>query len=112
MIDDKPTLIILFNSECEHCQYEAEQLQKRHREFTRASVYLLTTESHARAQAFARHFGLDTLNMMHVGTLTREEAYRAFGPTSVPHLFIYGPDRQLRKEYKGETKIDALLNYL
>ncbi|WP_460908117.1 hypothetical protein [Spirosoma areae] len=47
-----------------------------------------------------------------MGTLTREESYRAFGPTSVPHIFIYGPDRQLRKEYKGETKIDALLQYL
>ena len=112
MIDGKPTLIILFNSECEHCQYEAEQLQKRHREFAQASVYLLTTEAPIRAHAFARHYGLDSLAMMHVGTLTREEAYSAFGPTSVPHLFIYGPDGQLRKQYKGETKIDALLNYL
>jgi peroxiredoxin len=112
MIDGKPTLIILFNSECEHCQYEAGQLQKRHQEFARASVYLLTTEPPVRAQAFARQYGLDTLSMMHVGTLTQEESYKAFGPTSVPHLFIYGPDGQLRKEYKGETKIDALLKYL
>lgn len=112
MIDGKPTLIILFNSDCEHCQYEAGQLQKRHQEFARASVYLLTTETPVRAQAFARHYGLDSLAMMHVGTLTPEESYKAFGPTSVPHLFIYGPDRQLRKEYKGETKIDALLKYL
>lgn len=112
MIDGKPTLIVLFNSECEHCQYEAEQLQKRHREFAQASVYLLTNETHARAQAFARHYGLDSLAMMHVGTLTREESYSAFGPTSVPHLFIYGADGQLRKEYKGETKIEALLKHL
>jgi hypothetical protein len=47
-----------------------------------------------------------------VGTLTPEESYKAFGPTSVPHLFIYGPDKELRKEFKGETKIDALLKYL
>ena len=112
MIDGKPTLIILFNSECEHCQYEAGQLQKRHREFAHAGVYLLMTEPYARAQAFARTYGLDTLDMMHVGTLTGEEAYRAFGPTSVPHLFIYGPDGQLRKEYKGETKLEAVLPYL
>jgi peroxiredoxin len=112
MIDGKPTLIILFNSDCEHCQYEAGQLQKRHSEFKTANVYMLTTETPVRAQAFARQYGLDTLSMMHVGTLTQEEAHKAFGPTSVPHLFIYGPDGQLRKEYKGETKIDAVLKYL
>ena len=108
----KPTLIILFNPDCEHCQYEAEQLQKRHREFAHASVCLLTTETPARAQAFARQYGLDTLAMMHVGTLPREESYRTFGPTSVPHIFIYGADGNLRKEFKGETKIDALLPHL
>lgn len=81
MIDGKPTLIILFNSECEHCQYEAGQLQKRHSEFKTANVYMLTTEAPVRAQAFARHYGLDTLSIMHVGTLTQEEAYKAFGPT-------------------------------
>lgn len=112
MLTGKLTLIILFNSDCEHCQYEAGQLQQRHQEFAQAAVYLLTTETPARAHAFARNYGLDSLAMMHVGTLTREESYRAFGPTSVPHIFIYGPDGHLRKEYKGETKIDALLKYL
>ena len=111
-LKDTPTLIVLFNPDCDHCQYEAEQLQERHREFARAGVYLLTTETPARAQAFARHYGLDTLAMMHVGTLSREESYLMFGPTSVPHIFIYSPDGSLRKEYKGETKIDALLPYL
>lgn len=112
MIDGKPTLIILFNSDCEHCQYEARQLQKRHQEFAKASVYLLTTETPIHAQSFAHTYGLDTLAMMHVGTLTQEESYKAFGPTSVPHLFIYGPDGKLRKEYKGETRIEALTKYL
>jgi len=112
MIDSKPTLIILFNSDCEHCQYEASQLQKRHQEFAGANVYLLTTETPIRTQSFAHTYGLDTLPMMHIGTLTPEEVHKVFGPTSVPHLFIYGPDGQLRKEYKGETKIEALTKYL
>ncbi len=112
MIDGKPTLIILFNSDCEHCQYEAEQLQKHRQAFTKANVYLLTTETPARARSFAQTYGLDTLSMMHVGTITSKEAYETFGQTSVPHLFVYGSDGQLRKEYKGETRIEALTKYL
>lgn len=112
MLNGKPTVIILFDPDCEHCQYEAEQLSKRNAEFSNASVYLLTTQTPGRARAFARHYGLDTLAMMHVGTLSPEESRVVFGPTSVPHLFIYGADGRLRKEFKGETKIESLLKYL
>ncbi len=112
MLNGKPTVIILFDPDCEHCQYEAEQLGQRNKEFAHAGVYLLTTQTPVRARAFARHYGLDTLTMMHVGTLSPEESRVAFGPTSVPHLFIYGADGRLRKEFKGETKIESLLKYL
>lgn len=112
MLNNKPSVIILFDPDCEHCQYEAEQLSKRNREFAHAGVYLLTTQTPVRARAFARHYGLDTLAMMHVGTLSPEESRVAFGPTSMPHLFIYGADGRLRKEFKGETKIETLLKYL
>jgi hypothetical protein len=112
MLDNKPTVIVLFNPDCEHCQYEATQMRQHQTDFVRAGVYWLTTESAGRARAFARQFGLDSLPTMHVGTLTRDESYRLFGATGVPHLFIYGSDGQLRKEYKGEVKIEAVLRYL
>ena len=108
----KPDLIILFNPDCEHCQYEAVQLQKYHQELTRSNVYLLTTETADRTHAFSHKYGLDTLAMIHIGTLSQEESYQMFGPTLVPHIFIYGPDGNLREEYKGETKIDAILTHL
>lgn len=73
MLNGKPTVIILFDPDCEHCQYEAEQLGQRNKEFAHAGVYLLTTQTPARARAFVRHYGLDTLAMMHVGTLSPEE---------------------------------------
>ncbi len=31
---------------------------------------------------------------------------------SIPHIFIYGSDKKLRKEFKGETKAEAILKYL
>ncbi len=110
--DNRPTVIIVFNPDCEHCQYEAQQLNLHHGAFSRAAVFWLTTDTPAHARVFARQYGLDSLPGVHVGTLTRDEAYRAFGPTSVPHLFVYGADGKLRKEYRGETKIEAITKYL
>lgn len=108
-LTEKPTLLILFNSGCEHCQAEATQIHKRYREFAAANVVMLTSESLQDAQSFVQHFGLDSLGMISVGTLSADQVYNAFGHTSFPHLYLYGPDGNLRNEYQGETKIDALL---
>ncbi len=112
LTNDKSTLIILFDPDCEHCQYEATQIRREQAAFSGAAVYWLTTQPMARARQFAQQYGLDSLATMHVGTLTREESNQMFGPTSVPHIFIYGRDGELKKEYKGEVKIAALLQYL
>lgn len=108
----QPTLIILFDPDCEHCQNEATQIRQVQSAFAGAAVYWLTTQPMARARKFAQQYGLDTLAMMHVGTLTRDEANHTFGSTSVPRIFIYGRDGALRKEYKGEVKIASLLQHL
>ncbi len=112
MLDNQTVVVVFFDPDCEHCQYEAGQFSKRAAEFGSAQVFWLTTATLVRARLFARQFGLDTLNRFHVGAVSRDEAYRAFGPTSNPHLFIYGPDGSLRKEYRGEVKLEAVLNYL
>jgi hypothetical protein len=38
--------------------------------------------------------------------------FENYGSLSVPHLFLYGADRKLIKEFKGETKIEAILQYV
>ncbi|RYZ31471.1 MAG: redoxin domain-containing protein [Sphingobacteriales bacterium] len=112
MLKGRTNVIILFNPDCEHCQYEAAEISKNGDAFKQADVWMLTTEKPARVRAFTKQFGLDTLANVCVGILTPDELYKTFGPTAVPHLFIYGPDGNLRKEYKGETKLEAILKYL
>jgi hypothetical protein len=41
-----------------------------------------------------------------------EDVYNTFGSVFIPHIFIYGKDRKLIKEFKGETKVEAILQYL
>jgi hypothetical protein len=112
MIHNKPTIIILFDPTCELCHREADQLRQRQADLAHVAVYWLTTESQTQARSFAHAHRLDTLHMMHVGTVSHEEAYQAFGPTVIPHIFVYGADKQLRREYKGETGVETLLKYL
>jgi hypothetical protein len=44
--------------------------------------------------------------------INRDNVFENFGPLSTPHILIYNEDSKLVKEFKGETKIEAILQYL
>jgi hypothetical protein len=57
-------------------------------------------------------FGLEGIPNIHFVKINPEHVFETFGSLSLPHIFIYGNDRKLIKEFKGETKMDAILKYL
>jgi peroxiredoxin len=109
----KPTVIIYFNPECEHCQYEASEIGKQAERFEKANMILITPDdSTKRVEAFATKYHLwevDNLTIL----IDRDHRFKNYFGTSVfPSVFIYGPDKKLLKMYKGEVKIEAIINSL
>ena len=49
---------------------------------------------------------------IHFAKINQADAYNTFGSLAVPQIFIYGADGVLIKEFKGETKMEAVLQYL
>jgi thiol-disulfide isomerase/thioredoxin len=108
----KPTLLIYFNSECEHCQYEATELVKNAPKLESANVVLVSSESIHKIKAFYQKYNLFKIKHLHILKTTTQNFYDYFGETSVPSIFIYSADNQLIKHFKGETKIEAILRSL
>ncbi|MHB9141753.1 MAG: TlpA family protein disulfide reductase [Paludibacter sp.] len=107
----KPTVIIYFNPECEHCQYEASEIGTHSDQFEKANMILITPDdSIKRVEDFAKQHHLwkvDNLTIL----IDRGQKFKSyFGTSSFPTVFIYGPDKKLRKIYKGETKTEAIIN--
>jgi thiol-disulfide isomerase/thioredoxin len=110
--NNKPTVIVYFNTECEHCQYEATQIVKYQDKFKDINLYMLSAENIAQIKAFAHKMGLDKISNLEMGKITVKESFEVFAFTSIPDILIYNASGELQKHFKGETKIEAILKYL
>jgi len=107
-----PLLIIFFTTTCEHCQYEMAQIKKSIHAFNQINVLMVSSEPIKDIRKFSIEFGLNDLPTVTFTKIRPEDVYDTFGSVSIPHVFIYSKDHELIKDFKGETKIEAILKYL
>lgn len=112
MFSNKYIVLIFFNSSCDHCQYEAIDVRNNVEALSKSNIIFISSETLLTIKAFAKSYGLDAYQNISFAKIDDENATAIFGSISVPHVFIYGPDKILRKEFKGETKVEAILKYL
>lgn len=111
--NQKPTVIIYFNPGCEHCQYEASEIGKQAEQFEKANMILITPDdSTKRVEAFAAKYHLWEVDNLTVLLDRNHQFLRSFGTAVFPSVFIYGPDKKLVKMYKGEVKMEAIIESL
>ena len=109
----KPTVIIYFNPSCEHCQYEASEIGKQAKLFEKANMILITPDgSTERVKAFATQYHLWEVDNLVVLLDRNQQFLKSFDTAVFPSVFIYGANQRLIKMYKGEVKIEAIINSL
>ncbi|MCD6090351.1 MAG: redoxin domain-containing protein [Bacteroidales bacterium] len=109
--DEKACLIIYYNSECEHCQNEAEQIGKQIDEFDIYQILMISYETRETILAFREKYKLISPAI----TFLQDSEYQfddIFGNSPIPTSFIYNKNRALVKQYKGEVKAETLIKYL
>ena len=107
-----PLLLIYFNSECEYCQYELAEIRRNIQSFTNVEVVLISCEKISIIKDASKNFDVTNLPRMHFTKIASNDLFQAFGSLSLPHIFIYDKDNKLVKEFKGETKAEAILKYI
>jgi len=110
--NNKKVVIILFNSECDHCQSELKDIRNHVEAFRAVDVLLVSTESLNEIKSFAMQSGLHTYPNFHFANISSENLHTTFGVVLFPHMYIYNTDKSLLKEFKGETKVDAIIKYI
>jgi thiol-disulfide isomerase/thioredoxin len=108
----KPTVIFFFNTDCEHCQAEAELVNREITQFAEVELYFLSLEPIDTIKTFAERYKLVGFKNLHIGKIDAVTATEKFGIRSFPTVFIYAANGELLKEYQGEVKIEAITNYL
>lgn len=110
---NQPTVIIYFNPECEHCQYEATEIGRQPDRFAKANMILITPDdSTQRIEAFADKYKLWQVDNLVILYDRKSQFRKYFGTSVFPSVFIYGKDKRLKKQFIGEVKMEAVLKII
>jgi thiol-disulfide isomerase/thioredoxin len=105
-------ILIHFNSTCDHCQYEAQELLKNKEKFEKTNIILFSSEKLPTLNVFYKTYQLHKIPNLQIWKSHADTLQKYFGKLSTPHVFIYNAKKELIKSYQGETKIEAILKYI
>ncbi len=105
-VPEGKTMLIYFNSECQHCQWEIQELGENIAQFSSANIALVSLEPSDSAIQFLKKHSLQQYFVK-----TNPEHIMSTFSGGVPQIFIYQGDK-LQKKFRGEVKVEALLEAL
>jgi peroxiredoxin len=111
-LPDESTVIVYFNSNCDYCQREVAAFEEQLAAFGQANILFVSSEEIHAIREFSNQFDFSSSPNVQFLKIDEDLVYPTFGAISVPHLFIYSKNGLLVKEYKGETKIEAIVKYI
>lgn len=104
--------IIYFDSNCEYCQYELKEIKKNIPLFTHSQIVFISSQNIASIKKVSEDYGLAKISNIDFVKINAIDVFDTFGSASLPHIFIYDINQKFVKEFKGETKVEAILKYL
>lgn len=106
------SLVIVFNSECDICRIELEELLVNYTNFERYSILLLSRQSineQLRIQANYNLGSYANLEMLKIDEVLTEEPFLS---ASNPSLFVFDQNGKLILQKKGYTSPELLIKQL
>ena len=107
-----PTVFLYFNSECEHCQSEAEQIRDNIEKFANAQLVFISLEKPKEITAFATKFNLIAYDNISFLFDSEGSFATTFDVKSLPTVVIYDKKMNLVAKIKGEIKVEVILKKL
>ena len=108
----KKIIIILFQPDCDHCQDEAKQIEKRFDAFRNYELYFVSSEQPEVILQFAKDYQLLNKPNIYFGFVSVDDVVNNFGSISTPAIYIYKETGELVQNFDGLVDIDVVVKYL
>jgi peroxiredoxin len=102
---ETPLVLILFFADCDHCQREAQEIQKNLQLFKGKNIQFISAEEIPVIQKFSVDYGLNNEPNVKFGRAESVDVYMNFGSIPTPAIYVYAADKRLIKSFKGETPV-------
>lgn len=97
-----PTVLVYFNSTCDHCQRQVAALKSHLNLFDGISLILMSAQPYDEVVEFASAFG--SYHNIRVVQCKPEEIAEHLGVLSLPQIFVYDSSGSLAGLFYGETE--------
>lgn len=109
---NKPTVFFYFNSECEFCNSEAQQVKEKIKMFTTMQLVFISFEKLDKIKAFANQYKLNNYDNVFFVADTKLTFSTTFDVKSLPAIVIYNKDNHLIQKCKGQTKPEKIVDWV
>lgn len=110
--EGRPSVLIFFSTDCEHCQMLAQELAENMKELHGADFYLLSPMPLRSINEFAEKYITGTHRNVHFYKEPNHLFSRYYGVSYVPFIAVYDKHKKLMKTFEGSLKIADLVALL
>lgn len=105
----KPSLLIYFNSECDYCQKQLEQINAFPEILKKYQLVLVSYQDREAVNSYLEKLPAIKGSNYALYYVSPENVLPTFGKSGVPQLFVY-QDNLLKNSFKGLTKSETIFN--
>lgn len=110
--NNKPTIIIFFSPDCDHCHYMIQQILKHNEDFLNSQIIMITQANIFEVRKFKDEYKLDQFKHINLGMDSNNYFFNTFGSLMVPSFYVYNKNHVLIKKFTGETKVENIINQI
>lgn len=104
-----PSVLVLFQPDCDHCQRETKEIKANLSAFQGYTLYFISNYPLPALQQFAQEYGLDQAPNVIFASTSIDAILNTLGPQPSPALYIYNDQGKLVNKFLGETPIGQIL---
>lgn len=103
------SVLILFNTDCDHCQREAKSIHENLESFKEYTLQFIASDPEQSILQFAREYQLDNQPNIRFGRAEGSDVYMNFGSIPTPAIYVYSKERKFIKSFLGETPVEQII---
>jgi thiol-disulfide isomerase/thioredoxin len=106
------SIMIFFSPTCDHCQRQAEQIQKNLKGFQGYNLYFISLDTYPLIHQFAKDYKIDSEPNIHFLQADANSVTVSLGYIRTPTILIFNQDRKLVKRFNNITDVNYLFKFL
>jgi thiol-disulfide isomerase/thioredoxin len=106
------SILILFNTECDHCQRQAKEISEKINAFNNNELLFIAADSVHKIDNFSKTYNLANKPNVKFGRAEFQDVFMNFGSIPTPSVYIYSREKKFVKSFLGETPVEELIKYL